>query len=94
MPISEIGDRISFVSGLLFVTLAYRLIIASSVPRVPCFTLGDTYALFLFFLMVAEVFIAYGITLVDRFGSETKVPVNRVQLGCEIVVPPGVRTCE
>ena len=50
VPISEIGDRISFVSGLLFTTLAYQLIIASSVPRVPYFTLGDTYTLFLFFL--------------------------------------------
>ena len=85
MTISEIGDRISFVGGLLFATLAYRLIIASSVPGVPCFTLGDPYALFLFFLMVAEVSITYGITLVDRFGGETKVPFNRVELGCEIV---------
>ena len=50
VPISEIGDRISFVSGLLFTTLAYQLIIDSSVPRVPYFTLGDTYTLFLFFL--------------------------------------------
>ena len=87
VPISEIGDRISFVSGLLFTTLAYQLIIASSVPRVPYFTLGDTYTLFLFFFMVAEVFIAYGISLVDRFGGETKVLVNRVELGCEIVLP-------
>lgn len=87
VPISEIGDRISFVSGLLFTTLAYQLIIASSVPRVPYFTLGDTYTLFLFFFMVTEVFIAYGISLVDRFGGETKVLVNRVELGCEIVLP-------
>ena len=87
VPISEIGDRISFVSGLLFTTLAYQFIIASSVPRVPYFTLGDTYTLFLFFFMVAEVFIAYVISLVDRFGGETKVLVNRVELGCEIVLP-------
>ena len=87
VPIEAIGDRISFVSGLLFTTLAYQLIIASSVPRVPYFTLGDTYTLFLFFFMVAEVFIAYGISLVDRFGGETKVLVNRVELGCEIGLP-------
>ena len=87
VPISEIGDRIGFVSGLLFTTLAYQLIIASSVPRVPYFTLGDTYTLFLFFFMVAEVFIAYGISLVDRFGGETKELVNRVELGCEIALP-------
>ena len=87
VPISEIGDRIGFVSGLLFTTLAYQLIIASSVPRVPYFTLGDTYTLFLFFFMVSEVFIAYGISLVDRFGGESKVLVNRVETGCEIVLP-------
>jgi len=86
-PIDAIGDRISFVSGLLFTTLAYQLIIASSVPRVPYFTLGDTYTLFLFFFMVAEVFIAYGISLVDRFGGEAKVLVNRVELGFEIALP-------
>ena len=87
VPIDAIGDRIGFVSGLLFTTLAYQLIIASSVPRVPYFTLEDTYALFLFFFMVAEVFIAYGISLVDRFGGETKVLVNRVELSCEIILP-------
>ena len=87
VPISEIGDRISFVSGLLFTTLAYQLIIASSVPRVPYFTLGDSYTLFLFFFMVSEVFIAYGISLVDRFGGESKVLVNRVELICEVILP-------
>ena len=87
MPIDAIGDRIGFVSGLLFTTLAYQLIIASSAPRVPYFTLEDTYALFLFFFMVAEVFIAYRISLVDRFGGETKVLVNRVELSCEIILP-------
>jgi len=75
VPINAIGDRISFVSGLLFTTLAYQLIIASSVPRVPYFTLGDTYTLFLFFFMVSEVFIAYGISLVDRFGGMVKYSV-------------------
>jgi len=87
VPINAIGDRISFVSGLLFTTLAYQLIIASSVPRVPYFTLGDTYTLFLFFFMVSEVFIAYGISLVDRFGGESKALVNRVELSCEIILP-------
>jgi len=87
VPIDAIGDRISFVSGLLFTTLAYQLIIASSVPRVPYFTLGDTYTLFLFFFMVSEVFIAYGISLVDRFGGESKVLVNRVELSCEVTLP-------
>jgi len=87
VPIDAIGDRIGFISGLLFTTLAYQLIIANSVPRVPYFTLGDSYTLFLFFFMVAEVFIAYGISLVDRFGGETKVLVNRVELGFEIMLP-------
>ena len=87
VPLDAIGDRISIVSGLLFTTLAYQLIMASSVPRVPYFTLGDTYTMFLFFFMVSEVFIAYGISLVDRFGGESKVLVNRLELSCEIVLP-------
>jgi hypothetical protein len=37
--------------------------------------------------MVSEVFIAYGISLVDRFGGESKVLVNRVELSCEIILP-------
>lgn len=87
IPLDSIGDRIQFVSSLLFTTLAYQLIIASSVPRVPYFTLGDKYTLFLFFFMVAEVFIAYAISLVHRFGDVEHKLVNRYELGFEIVLP-------
>lgn len=87
IPIEAIGDRIAFVSGLLFTTLAYQLIIATSVPRVPYFTVGDQYTLFLFFFMLAELFIAYFISLVDRFGGQSKLLVNRVETGFEIFLP-------
>ena len=87
IPLDSIGDRIQFVSSLLFTTLAYQLIIASSVPRVPYFTLGDKYTLFLFFFMVAEVFIAYAISLVHRFGDVEHKLVNRYELGFEIALP-------
>jgi hypothetical protein len=87
IPLDSIGDRIQFVSSLLFTTLAYQLIIASSVPRVPYFTLGDKYTLFLFFFMVVEVFIAYAISLVHRFGDVEHKLVNRYELGFEIVLP-------
>jgi hypothetical protein len=87
IPLDSIGDRIQFVSSLLFTTLAYQLIIASSVPRVPYFTLGDKYTLFLFFFMVAEVFIAYAISLVHRFGDVEHKLVNKYELGFEIVLP-------
>jgi len=88
IPIDCIGDRIQFVSSLLFTTLAYQLIIASSVPRVPYFTLGDKYTLFLFFFMVAEVFIAYGISLAYRFSQiDNNKLVNRYELACEIGLP-------
>ena len=87
IPLDSIGDRIQFVSSLLFTTLAYQLIIASSVPRVPYFTLGDKYTLFLFFFMVAEVFIAYAISLVHRFGDVEHRLVNRYELVFEIVLP-------
>jgi hypothetical protein len=87
IPIDSVGDRIQFVSSLLFTTLAYQLIIASSVPRVPYFTLGDKYTLFLFFFMVAEVFIAYAISLAHRFGDFEHKLVNRYERICEISLP-------
>ncbi|MCP9809956.1 hypothetical protein KBY58_10970 [Cyanobium sp. HWJ4-Hawea] len=87
IPIDAIGDRIAFVSSLLFTTLAYQLIIATSIPRVPYFTIGDQYTLFLFFFMMAELFIGYFISLVNRFGGESKLLVNRVEMGFEIGLP-------
>lgn len=88
IPIDAMGDRVGFVSGLLFTNLAYQLIISSSVPRVPYFTLGDRYTLFLFFFMVSEVFIAYGISLVARFEISRKgIAVNQVERGFEIALP-------
>ena len=55
IPINAFADRMAFISGLLFTTLAYQIIIASSVPRVPYLTLGDTYTIFLFAFMISEV---------------------------------------
>ena len=88
IPIGAMGDRVGFVSGLLFTNLAYQLIISSSVPKVPYFTLGDRYTLFLFFFMVAEVFIAYGISLVARFGFPAgKITVDQIERVFEIALP-------
>lgn len=50
MPMGERGDLISFVSRLFMATLVYSLTIASSLPRAPCFTLGETNTIFLLFL--------------------------------------------
>ena len=87
IPVDAIADRIGFISGLLFTTLAYQLIISSSVPRVPYFTLGDKYTLFLFFFMVSEVFIAYIISIFDRFGTRSKRLMLRAERGFEISLP-------
>ena len=88
IPFDAMGDRVGFVSGLLFTNLAYQLIISSSVPKVPYFTLGDRYTLFLFFFMIAEVFIAYGISLVSRFGFPgNSIKANKIEQGFEVALP-------
>lgn len=85
IPIDAFADRMAFISGLLFTTLAYQIIIASSVPRVPYLTLGDTYTIFLFAFMIAEVFIAYHISQnVRKNGSERVPAIERVM---EIFLP-------
>jgi len=88
IPIDNMGDRVAFVSGLLFTNLAYQLIIASSVPKVPYFTLGDRYTLFLFFFMVVEVFIAYGMALITRLGvASGPLTPSKIEAGFEISLP-------
>ena len=85
IPINAFADRMAFISGLLFTTLAYQIIIASSVPRVPYLTLGDTYTIFLFAFMISEVFIAYHISQnLQRQGSEGVPSIERVM---EIFLP-------
>ncbi len=85
IPINAFADRMAFISGLLFTTLAYQIIIASSVPRVPYLTLGDTYTIFLFAFMISEVFIAYHISQnVQKNGSD-RVPV--IERMMEIFLP-------
>lgn len=85
IPIEAFADRMAFISGLLFTTLAYQIIIASSVPRVPYLTLGDTYTIFLFIFMISEVFIAYHISQnVLKNGAERVPAIERVM---EIFLP-------
>ena len=75
----------AFISGLLFTTLAYQIIIASAVPRVPYLTLGDTYTIFLFTFMISEVFIAYHISQnLQKQGNEGVPTIERVM---EIFLP-------
>ena len=75
----------AFISGLLFTTLAYEIIIASSVPRVPYLTLGDTYTIFLFAFMISEVFIAYHISQNAQKNGSDRVPV--IERMMEIFLP-------
>ena len=85
IPIHEIADRLGFISGLLFTTLAYQLVITSNVPRVPYFTLGDTYTIVLFGFMIAEVLIAY---IIHRTASKTKAKgIPTIERTMEIVLP-------
>ena len=85
IPIDAFADRMAFISGLLFTTLAYQIIIASSAPRVPYLTLGDTYTIFLFTFMISEVFIAYHISQnLRKNGSEHVPSIERVM---EIFLP-------
>ena len=85
IPINSFADRLAFISGLLFTTLAYQIIISNSVPRVPYLTLGDTYTIFLFSFMIAEVFIAYHISQnVLKNGADRVPTIERVM---EIFLP-------
>jgi len=85
IPIHEIADRLGFISGLLFTTLAYQLVITSNVPRVPYFTLGDTYTIVLFGFMIAEVLIAY---IIHRSVSKSKVKgIPTIERTMEIILP-------
>ncbi|AII50063.1 hypothetical protein KR52_13100 [Synechococcus sp. KORDI-52] len=85
IPINAFADRMAFISGLLFTTLAYQIIIASAVPRVPYLTLGDTYTIFLFTFMIAEVFIAYHISQnLQKQGNEGVPTIERAM---EIFLP-------
>ena len=85
IPINAFADRMGFISGLLFTTLAYQIIISSAVPRVPYLTLGDTYTIFLFVFMISEVFIAYYISQnLQRQGNERAPSIERVM---EIFLP-------
>ena len=85
IPLEAFADRLAFISGLLFTTLAYQIIITSSVPRVPYLTLGDTYTIFLFVFMVSEVFIAYYISqTIAKQGSEQVPTLERIM---EVFLP-------
>lgn len=85
IPLEAFADRLAFISGLLFTTLAYQIIITSSVPRVPYLTLGDTYTIFLFVFMVSEVFIAYYISqTIANQGSEQVPTLERIM---EVFLP-------
>ena len=85
IPLEAFADRLAFISGLLFTTLAYQIIITSSVPRVPYLTLGDTYTIFLFVFMVSEVFIAYYISqTIAKEGAERVPTLERIM---EIFLP-------
>lgn len=85
IPLEAFADRLAFISGLLFTTLAYQIIITSSVPRVPYLTLGDTYTIFLFVFMVSEVFIAYYISqTIANQGSEQAPTLERIM---EVFLP-------
>ena len=85
IPLEAFADRLAFISGLLFTTLAYQIIITSSVPRVPYLTLGDTYTIFLFVFMVSEVFIAYYISqTIANQGPEQVPTLERIM---EVFLP-------
>jgi hypothetical protein len=85
IPINDIADRLAFISGLLFTTLAYQLVITSNVPRVPYFTLGDTYTIFLFGFMILEVMIAYVIHRTVRNHKSSGVPT--IERTMELTLP-------
>lgn len=85
IPIEAFADRLGFISGLLFTTLAYQIIIANSVPRVPYLTLGDTYTIFLFAFMISEVFIAYNISQKVLKDGHDRIP--SIERAMEIFLP-------
>ena len=57
--LGDFANRLIYVSGLIFTTLAYQIIISSSIPKVSYSTTSDFYTMFLFAFMVSELFIVF-----------------------------------